>query len=177
MVKLISRSQLLTLNNFIFVARTPIAFLSSYMIVGTVFPDDKCYIIDTLGEKEANKAVESNFRAAAHQCILDLDFKQHNASAIACAIVYFVRQELEFTPVWREELTELTNYDPYVNVNVAELIIMIQKKLRPNRYAVGAFDASNAELLGCRLNSTSSIDEAVFKVESSPLSIADFDKL
>lgn len=45
-------------------------------------------------------------------CLLEYGFKQYKASDLACGILYYVRKSMGVSPIWCENLTELTKTDP-----------------------------------------------------------------
>ena len=90
-------------------ARTPVSFLSSYLVVGVIFHDDKISSVENI-PKITPATVKSSMFSLATKCILVNRFKGILASATACAIVYHVRKSLGIYPAWRRELSLLTGH-------------------------------------------------------------------
>ena len=93
----------------VIIARTPVSFLSSYLVVGVIFHDDKITSVDNIS-KITPATVKSAMFSLATKCILDNRFKGILASATACAIVFHVRQSFGIYPTWRRELSLLTGH-------------------------------------------------------------------
>lgn len=60
------------------------------------------------------------------KCMLDLRFKSLQSSAIACAVIFYVRREFCIEPVWRPELTALTFHDPFNSLSVLKCLHYLQ---------------------------------------------------
>ena len=105
-------------------ARTPMAFLSSYAVLGLLLPSDSlpntdCRASSTTDTKRSQDQAQAQAQAqaAAHllaesrlsaqcqqlatKCCLDVGFKTHKATHVAAAILYSARKTLGVTPAWR----------------------------------------------------------------------------
>lgn len=91
-------------------ARTPIAFISSCVVVGILHPND--FSISFPCSRELEVTIAKECYNLSSFCILDTRFKRFLASDVAGAIIYWVRKSLGVTPIWRQELTQLTLSDP-----------------------------------------------------------------
>lgn len=98
-------------------ARTPMAFLASYVVAGVTFPTDRCDSSIVCGESEdLSTMVSRAIYTKANVLMLDTKYKKFKASSVACAVIYDVRASLMISPVWRPELKELTHViDPTDN--------------------------------------------------------------
>lgn len=65
------------------------------------------------------------------KCILDTRFKSIQASAIATAIVYYVRRLHHISPMWSERLTNLTFHDPKMSQSVMKALYLILEMEKP----------------------------------------------
>jgi hypothetical protein len=92
-------------------ARTPVAFVTSFCFAGVLHTFDSWDDIMTTSDMQANIFAEAV--ALSTVCLLDDDFKKHQASDVASAIVYWVRAKLGVAPAWRKELTEVSLCNPY----------------------------------------------------------------
>jgi len=101
------------------------AFLSSYMVLGTVLPSDEAPGDSERGEVE--ERVKAQLQVLANKCTLDVRFKGFKASDVAGAILYCTRRQMGVKPVWRPELTQMTMTDPTVEGGVvSEIAALIE---------------------------------------------------
>ena len=123
-------------------ARTPMAFLSSYHVLGLLLPSDWC----PSGSLEVSEErLKAECQSLATQCAIDVRFKSHKATDVAVAIAYCARRKLGVVPVWRPELTAMTGTDPQLEP-VAPVVVMIEKMnaLKAQMAAANAAAAASA---------------------------------
>ena len=131
-------------------ARTPMAFLETYMSLGRALPP-----YQGAGAKSTVPASDSPLRSSsggspttpsaatadmsfyspafqnkivslAAACMFDYRYKGFKASAVACAILFFARQQSGVQPAWRPELTQITLHDPFSSKSVQAVLEMLR---------------------------------------------------
>mmetsp|Transcript_4720 Transcript_4720/g.6477 ORF Transcript_4720/g.6477 Transcript_4720/m.6477 type:complete len:329 (-) Transcript_4720:566-1552(-) len=111
-------------------ARTAVSFLSSYLVVGVVYPDDKQIQTGTKTVSITPASIQSGVFNLATKCILDSRFKGILASATASAILYYIRNSFGIQPIWRRELTFLTGHDLANDANMQHALILIDVMIK-----------------------------------------------
>eukprot|EP01038_Epipyxis_sp_PR26KG_P007578 gene7578-10326_t len=166
-------------------ARTSIAFICSYCVVGITNSNDSFSISDTLLScLELRKSFESQMITIATKCLLDIQFKPFQASILACAILFFVRRERKVQPVWRPSLTNLTMHDPFLCDGVVKVIHLLELKFNASVYqersgiAELSYSGSSTSYNSSEMTSPVSLDKENIKPhdgsELSPIAIATF---
>lgn len=120
---------------FIFLARTPVAFLSCFFELGIFLPEDR-YLNDhqDMDREEIQMKLEDLMIEIASHTIVDIHFKSIQASALASSIVYFVRKVSNVYPVWSDELTVKTFHNPLTDRMASKALgmLMLLKEFNPN---------------------------------------------
>ena len=94
---------------------------------GTLSNDSSLMLADSF-----EGLVKKHMLALSALCLLDAQFKGIKASMIAASILYMVRRNLRVTPVWSQQLVELTAYE------ASALRETIEKIDRASRGVTGA---------------------------------------
>lgn len=105
-------------------ARTPMAFLASYMVLGIYFPSDSV----SVASEDVESRLKSEVQSLATTCMLDTRFKPYMASDVASAIVYVVRRN--FGLQWVPELSAITQRDPSKG-HMKEIINLLHQSSTP----------------------------------------------
>lgn len=102
------------------------AFLSSYIVLGTVLPTD-VHPREVAGADAAplEDRVKAQLQALATKCTLDVRFKGFRASDVAGAIFFCTRRQMGISPAWGPELAAMTMTDPLVAGVVQDIAAMI----------------------------------------------------
>ena len=98
------------------------SFLACYMTSGVLFSDDNSTLLLNMNELETKFYEKSKYYADL--IILDENMKKYKATEVSCILIYIIRQELNILPLWRNELTELTKYNPIIDLNELYQIII-----------------------------------------------------
>lgn len=109
--------------------KTAMVFLSCYSCSGVLFPNDftaKALVVP----EDLKYLIDKHFEALGTLSCLDVRFKSLRASVVAAAIVLHVRTLLNITPLWRNELVELTHYEEYALEETVNLLREVSQSVR-----------------------------------------------
>ena len=100
------------------------AFLTCFITQGVVVSTDFCESLEAWNETHATrkKYLEQKMLKMATKCVIDVRYKHLQASAVAAAIVYLVRQQCKAQPAWSQELSYICLHDPLSSKNVQRMI-------------------------------------------------------
>lgn len=127
--------------------------MSGYLALGIDFSDDECIKFPERNSRDI--MIKSIVTSYSTLIMLDDKFKQYRASDIAGAIVYLVRQDMNYVPEWREELSDLTMIDPYSNQMYKLIRFIVRRTAKPD-IANGVTDSEQSS----PINAASSISDA-----------------
>ncbi|TMW55096.1 hypothetical protein Poli38472_013858 [Pythium oligandrum] len=104
--------ELTTLNNlqWSLTALTPIHFMRFYLSQPVLFSDDEIQGADMV--EEALEYYKKYADFFVDLCLQEYQFQAYRPSLVAASILAASRKALGMTPLWREELGELTGYTP-----------------------------------------------------------------
>jgi len=111
-----------TTNNHI-TARTPMAFLDSYIYLAQRLPEDPANPIKP--SSFASPEFYTTVTSMATKCMLDHSFKPLAASAIATGILYHTRETAGCVPVWTSALSRLTGHDAEQSKSVQKVLFLL----------------------------------------------------
>lgn len=89
-------------------ARTPVAFLTSYIKLGYVHLLPLGQALDSAQADELNSTLQS----LATKCLIASQFKAVPSSLLAAAILYYARLSAGICPAWMPSMTTLMFHDP-----------------------------------------------------------------
>lgn len=104
-------------------ARTPMAFLDSYIYLAQRLPEDPAYPINP--SSFASPEFYTSVTSLATKCLFDHSFKPLAASAIATGILYYVRETAGCVPIWTHTLSRLTGHDADNSKSVQKVLFLI----------------------------------------------------
>jgi len=144
-------------------ARTPLAFVASYIVVDVTTAADVCW--DTARASPYTREalatrIGDELYAMASFTLLEAQLKQYKASDLAAAMLFFVRRALGVQPVWPPELTAMTSCNlahptGAHSREVADLVGVYDRLLLPPAPAPGARGASEGSALDASAPPTS----------------------
>jgi len=142
-------------------ARTPAAFLTSFISAGLFFEDD------VASQKFASQAeLEDSFAKEAMRlasvCLSDTQYKGFRSSDVASAIVFKLRKRFQFQRYWRAELVEMTSCDPNTSKTIDTILRMLDTV---------PLDDSLTALLGASRSTTSFSPSQLSDATDSELSV------
>jgi len=109
-------------------ARTPMAFLDSYMSLARCMPDASAEHMSCFSCPD----FEASVARMATKCMIDHSFKALPASAIATGIIYFTREINMCEPLWTTALSRLTGHDAPTSKSVQRVLelldVMVHKE-------------------------------------------------
>lgn len=105
-------------------ARTPAAFLTSFLSAGIFFEDD-CASQNFATQVELEECFAKEAMRLASVCLSDTQYKSFRSSDIASAIVFKLRKRFHFQRFWRSELIEMTSCDPLVSKSIDTILRML----------------------------------------------------
>lgn len=121
-------------------ARTPAAFLTSFLSAGIFFEDD-CASTSFSSQAELEELFAKEAMRLASVCLSDTQYKAFRSSDVAAAIVFKLRKRFQFQRYWRAELVEMTTCDPMASKAIDTILRMLDTV---------PMDASLAALLSSR---------------------------
>lgn len=107
---------------------------------------------------EVTNSMKQKMLDLSNKCIVDTKFRTVQSSAIATAIIYYVRRMHQVTPVWNDHLTALTFHDPKTSrstLKALQLIIDMERAADKEN----ACNQVNAESCDLEQNSDESEEE------------------
>jgi hypothetical protein len=122
-----------------FLARVPSTFLTAQLELG-LFSNDYVVSSSSSSKPKKSKISETLFTSIigkiddlSTKCILDIRYKSIQASAVATAIVFYVRKLFHLSPSWNDSLTNLTFHDPRTSKSTFKALQMIiEMEKKPN---------------------------------------------
>ena len=80
-----------------------------------------------LSRSDLIESLHEKINTLATKCILDIRFKGIQASAIACAILFYVRKSSNIYPIWHEDLSHMTFHDPMSSKSTMKALELIME--------------------------------------------------
>lgn len=160
---ILNLSNLFPLN----IARVPSAFLTAQMQLGLfsendMIPCKKSFFPSSNKKMQITADVTNSMKQKmldlSNKCIIDTKFRTVQSSALATAIIYYVRRMHQVTPVWNDHLTALTFHDPKTSrstLKALQLIIDMERAADKEN----ACNQSNSEHCDFEQNSEESEEE------------------
>jgi hypothetical protein len=108
------------------IARTAIAFISSYVKLGYVFSMPTSAIPLTIQQEEE---ITNTVYALASKCLINTKFKSIPTSILATAIIYYARKIAHVCPIWTLTMTCQMAHDPCrdpLGLRALELICIME---------------------------------------------------
>lgn len=144
------------------VARTPMAFLDSYINLARCMPDATAPHMSCF----ACPDFEASIARTATKCMVDHSFKALPASAIATGIIYFTRELNCCEPLWTTALSRLTGHDAPTSKSVQRVLELLDVMVHKEKLAVMQ-EQIDAELANNSLeDSRDEVDELTAALDS-----------
>jgi hypothetical protein len=115
---------------FLILARTPLAFLHSFLVAGVINNYDMCWAYPC--HKDLRDTVNKEIIILTKFCLLDIRFNHFMASDVAISILFWIRRKLNIKPLWNSNLTEITLGNPMKDLIIQSIIILLANEFQSN---------------------------------------------